>query len=124
MKLAKYACSLKQTIQIQPAHRTKLARFNKRYDPDRIVQHYYKQGNKARLLLTVLIEAVTDAEIIRNVYATFEKHIHLKEACRDWNRGTQTTWEEIKKHFSKEIQINKTDPTIMKRMEVVNAVLA
>ena len=61
------------------------------YDPDRIVQHYYKQVNEARQLLTALNETVTNADIIRNVYATFEKHINLKEAYRDWNWGTQTT---------------------------------
>ena len=53
------------------------------YDPDRIVQHYYKAINEARLLLTALRETVTDEEVIRNAYATFEKHIDLKEACRD-----------------------------------------
>ena len=30
------------------------------YDPDRIVQHYYKQVNDARLLITALKETVTD----------------------------------------------------------------
>ena len=30
----------------------------------------------------------------------------------------------MRKHFSKEIQINKTDPAIMKRTELANAVLA
>ena len=92
--------------------------------PDRIVQHYYKQVNEARQLLIALNKTVTNAEIIQNAYATFEKHIDLKEACRDWNRRTQTTWENMKKHFSKEIQINKTDPAIMKRTELANAVLA
>ena len=94
------------------------------YDPDRTVQHYYKAINEARLLLTALRETVTDEEVIRNAYATFEKHIDLKEACQDWNQGTQTSWEDMRKHFSKEIQMNKTDPAIMKRTELANAVLA
>ena len=94
------------------------------YDPDRIVQHYYKAINEARELLTGLRETVTDAEVMRNAYATFEKNIDLKEACREWNRGTLTTWEEMRKHFSKEIQMNKTDPAIMKRTELANAALA
>ena len=94
------------------------------YDPDRIVQHYYKAINEARELLTGLRETVTDAEVMRNAYATFEKNIDLKDACREWNRGTLTTWEEMRKHFSKEIQMNKTDPAIMKRTELANAVLA
>ncbi|OEU17011.1 hypothetical protein FRACYDRAFT_239612 [Fragilariopsis cylindrus CCMP1102] len=94
------------------------------YDPDRIVQHYYKAINEARELLTGLRETVTDAEVMRNAYATFEKNIDLKDACREWNRGTFTTWEDMRKHFSKEIQMNKTDPAIMKRTELANAVLA
>ncbi|OEU14451.1 hypothetical protein FRACYDRAFT_240995 [Fragilariopsis cylindrus CCMP1102] len=94
------------------------------YDPDRIVQHYYKAINEARELLTGLRETVTDAEVMRNAYATFEKNINLKDACREWNRGTLTTWEDMRKHFSKEIQMNKTDPAIMKRTELANAVLA
>ena len=72
------------------------------YDPDRIPQHYYKAVNEARELLTRLRETVSDEEVIRNAYATFEKNIDLKDACRDWNRGTATTWPEMKKHFSKE----------------------
>ena len=83
------------------------------YDLDRIVQHYYKQVSKARLLLTALNETVTDAEVMRNAYATFERHIDLKEVCCNWNRRTATAWEEMKKCSSKEIQINKTDPAIM-----------
>ena len=53
------------------------------YDPDWIVQHYYKQVSEVRPLLTALRETVTDAEVMQNAYATFEKHINLKEACRD-----------------------------------------
>ena len=53
------------------------------YDPDRIVQRYYKQVNEARQLLIALRETVTDEEVIQNVYATFKKHIDLKEECRD-----------------------------------------
>ena len=82
------------------------------YDPDKIPQHYYKAINEARELLTGLRETVTDDEVIRNAYATFEKNIDLKDACRDWNRGRAggTTWTDMKKHFSKEIQLNRTDP--------------
>ena len=93
------------------------------YDPDRIPQHYYKAVNDARELLTGLRETVTDDEVIRNAYATFEKHIDLKEACRDWIRGPGTTWEQMKKHFSKEIQMNRTDPAIMRRKELANAAM-
>ena len=69
---------------------------------------------------------MTDDEVIRNAYATFEKNIDLKDACRDWNRGRAggTTWTDMKKHFSKEIQLNRTDPTIMKRKELANAAMA
>ena len=50
------------------------------YNPDRIAQHYYKDNDEARQLLTPLRETVTDKEVIRNACATFEKHIDLKEA--------------------------------------------
>jgi len=83
------------------------------YDPDRIVQHYYKSINEARELLTGLRETVTDEEVIRNAYATFEKNIDLKDACREWTRGTTTNWKDMKAHFSKEIKMNKTDPVII-----------
>ena len=73
------------------------------YNPDRIVQHYNKDINEARQLLTALRETVTDEEVIQNAYATFEKHINLKDACWDWNRGTQTSWDDMRKNFSKEI---------------------
>ena len=94
------------------------------YDPDRIPQHYYKAINEARELLTGLKETVTDDEVIRNAYATFAKHIDLKEACPDWIRGPGTTWEQMRKHFSKEIQMNRTDPAIMRRKELANAATA
>ena len=94
------------------------------YNPDRIVQHYYKDINESRQLLTALRETVIDEEVIQNAYAIFEKHIDLKKACQDWNRRTQTSWDNMRKYFSKEIQINKTDPAIMKRTELANAVLA
>ena len=51
------------------------------YNPDRIVQHYYKDINEARQLLPALRETVTDEEVIQHAYATFEKYIDLKEAC-------------------------------------------
>ena len=38
--------------------------------------------------------------------------------------GTGTTWEDMRKHFSKEIQMNRTDPAIMKRKELANAAMA
>ena len=43
---------------------------------------------------------------------------------QDWNQGTQTSWDDMRKHFSKQIQMNKTDPAIMKRTELVYVVLA
>ena len=93
------------------------------YDQDRIIQHYYKQFNEARLLLTALIETATDEDVKRNIYVTFEKHIDLKEACQDWNRSTLTTWAEMKTHVSTKIQMNKTNLAIMQQKEQVNAVL-
>ena len=65
-----------------------------RYDPDRIPQHYYKQISEAQQLLAALKDPVTETEIMRNAFATFEQQIDLKEACRDWTRGKGTTWEQ------------------------------
>ena len=42
------------------------------YDPDWIVQRYYKQVNKVRQLVTALNETVINAEIIRNAYTTYK----------------------------------------------------
>ena len=80
------------------------------YNPDCIVQYYYKAINNAILLLTTLGETVTEEDVKRNTYTTFEKHIDLKEACRDWNRSAATTWPEMKTYFSTEFQMNLTDP--------------
>ena len=81
------------------------------------------EKDRGTRLLTALKKTVTDTKVMQNAFATFEQHIGLKEACREWTRGSGTTWEEMKKHFSKEIQMNKTDPAIMKRKELANAVL-
>ena len=52
------------------------------FDPDRIVQHYYKQTNEARLLLTVLGETVTDEDVKRNAYTTFENTSTAKKRVK------------------------------------------
>ena len=48
-------------------------------------------------------KTVTDEEVNCNAYATFEKHIDLKEACQDWNRSTATTWTKMKTNFNTEL---------------------
>ena len=60
---------------------------------------------------------------MQNAYATFKENIDLKDACSEWNLGTLTTWTDMRKHFSKEIQMSKTDPAIMKQTELANAVV-
>ena len=94
-----------------------------KYNPDRIVQYYYKAINNARLLLTALKETVTDNKVKRNAYSTFEKHIDLKETCQEWNRSAVISWAEMKKNFSKEIQINLTNQAIIQQKEQSNAIL-
>ena len=61
---------------------------------------------------------------MRTAFATFKQQIDLKEACRDWTRGRGTTWKQMKKHFSKEIQLNRMDPAIMRRKELANVTMA
>ena len=46
------------------------------YNPDRIIQHYFKDINEAKQLLTALNETVTEDKVIKNTYATLEKHIN------------------------------------------------
>ena len=83
------------------------------YSPYCIIQHYYKAINDARLLLTAFGKTVTDKKVKRNAYSIFEKLIGLEKACQEWNRNNTTSWEEMKKHFSKKIQLNVTDPSVM-----------
>ena len=83
------------------------------YNPDWIVQNYYEQISEARLLLMALGETIAEGDVKQNAYATFEKHTNLKEACCDWDRSTTTNWDEMKEHFSKEIQMNKTGPAVI-----------
>ena len=83
------------------------------YDPDHIPQRYYKVISGARILLIALGETVSDEEVKRNAYETFEKHMDLRKACRDRRRSSLTTWPEMEKHFSTEIKMNKSDPSVM-----------
>ena len=67
-----------------------------------------------------------DAEIIRYASESFELQSDLKEACRDWDRRPAlplASWDLMKKHFSIEIQRNRTDPSTLHRQEQANAVL-
>ena len=54
-----------------------------KYNPDHIVQDYYKKINDALLLITSLNLTVTDEEVKRNAYSTFEKNIDLTEVRQE-----------------------------------------
>ena len=41
----------------------------------------------------------------------------LQERCQDWNRSDLAIQAEMKQHFSTELQINRTDPSIMPQQE-------
>ena len=52
-----------------------------------------------------------------------EKHIDLKEACREWNRTSEISWDAMKQHVSREIQMNVTDPSVIRWNEQANVVV-
>ena len=54
---------------------------NVAYDPDNIVQVYYKKIQTSKLTLAALDDPVTDEEIMRCTFKTFEAQTDLKEAC-------------------------------------------
>lgn len=51
------------------------------------------------------------------------KYMDLRKVCRDRRRSHQTTWADMKKNFSTEIQMNKTGPSVMRWQETANAAL-
>ena len=78
------------------------------------------------LTLAALGNPVMDGGIMRYAFESFEVQSDLKEACRDWDRRPVqplATWDLMKKHFSIEIQRNRTDPSTLHRREQANAVL-
>lgn len=96
------------------------------YNPDEIPQIYYKKLQTAMLTLAALGDPVMDGDIMRYAFESFEVQSDLKEACRDWDRRPAlplATWDLMKKHFSVEIQRNRTDPSTLHRQEQANAVL-
>ena len=56
------------------------------YDPDDIVQVYYNKLQNSKLTLAALADPITDVELIRCAFETFEVQADLKEACLDWDR--------------------------------------
>ena len=72
------------------------------------------------LTLSALGDPVMDVEIMRYAFEAFELQSDLKEACRDWERRSVqplAIWVLMKKHFSIEIQRNRTDPSVLHRKE-------
>ena len=77
------------------------------YNPDEIVQIYYKKLNTATLTIAALGDPVVDVEIMRYLFETFELQSDLKEACRDWDRQPLqplATWTLMKSHFGIKIR--------------------
>ena len=78
------------------------------------------------LTLAALGDPVMYVEIMRYAFELFELQSDLKEACRDWDRHPVkplAIWGLMKKHFSIEIQRNRTDPSTLHRREQANTVL-
>ena len=94
------------------------------YDPDKIVQVFYKSLQNSKLTLAALGDPVTDMELMRCAFETFEVHSDLKEACRNWDRqAVAPTWARMMTHFSIEIQRKHTDPSKMKLQGEANAII-
>ena len=78
----------------------------------------------SKLTLAAFGDPVTDLEMMRCAFETFEVQEDLKEACWDWDRlMVAPTWARMITHFSIEIQRNQTDPFKMKRQGEANLVL-
>ena len=74
------------------------------YDPDKILQVYYKNKQNSKNTLAALGNPVTDMELMRCAFETFEVHSDLKEAFCDWDRqAAAPTWARMMIHFSIEI---------------------
>ena len=96
------------------------------YNPNDIVQVYYKKIQTSKLTLAALVDPVTNVEMMRHAFGTFEVHmqVYLKEACRNLERQmVAPTWARMMTHFSIEIQWNQTNLSKMKRQGKANAVL-
>ena len=78
----------------------------------------------SKLILAALGDPVTDMEMIRCAFETFEVQSDLKDSCWEWDRQVAApTWVRLMTHFKIEIQKNKTNLAKMKRQDKANAVL-
>jgi len=61
----------------------------------------------------------------QHVFEASEKNVDLKDSCREWDKTlpADQIWVGMRKHFSLEIQRNRTDPSEMKELGKANAVL-
>ena len=99
------------------------------YDPSLPITVFYKQYQRGKTLLTKLNAAPTDITLCRNAVASLKKHAHLTRACRKWREKTTgnapaltITWNNLKAHFTREINLLENDPSTKKQDEKVNAV--
>ena len=94
------------------------------YNPDKIVQVYYKSLQNSKLTLAALGDPVTDVKIMRCAFEAFEVQSDIKEACREWDRqAVAPTRTRMMTHFSIEIQRNRPDQSKLKIQGEANAVL-
>ena len=85
------------------------------YNPDEIVQVFYKKLQNSKLTLAALGDPVNDVELMQCAFELFEVHTDLKDACRDWDwQLAAPTWAQMMVHFIVEIKRNQTDPSKIK----------
>ena len=77
-----------------------------------------------KLTLAALGDPVTNVEMMRCAFETFEEQADLKDTCLEWDRqAAAPTWARLMTHFSIEFQRNRTDLSKIKRQSKANAVL-
>lgn len=96
------------------------------YNPNKIVQTYYKKIKMTIDTLITLNQTVTNGEIMRHVFEAFEQHNDFKEASWEWDRlrPQNQNWDCMRQHFSLEIQGNQIDPSKNKQRGEAKTVIA
>ena len=62
-------------------------KMNIKYDPDDMVQVYFKALHDARTILMYLQETVTDRLLLSQYIFQFNKHMNLNEAVEEWEKS-------------------------------------
>ena len=96
---------------------------NVNYNPDDMVQVYFKALQDARTILVYLQETVTERVLIFKAVDQFNKHIDLNEAVNEWkNIAPQKAWKKLKMHFIKALMKNQKRISILREIVIADQV--